>query len=177
MASQFWTPEEDTRLRALVADGHTITEIASLMPGREYHGVRWRGRRLGLCFAHKPALSSWPGYASDLLRHYWNVEGLSARECGRRLGISRNSVIGRAHRMGLDARKSPIKYREKPVEQPADGCLWLAGERPYTPCQAGREPGRPYCAKHCDAAYEKPKPSKKKGPLITAADRIFGMVF
>ena len=42
------------------------------------------------------------------LREYW-ADGLSAAEIGRRMGISKNSVVGKAHRLNLLSRPSPIK--------------------------------------------------------------------
>jgi GcrA cell cycle regulator len=150
-----WTSEEDARLAALVAAGRTITETVADMPGRTEDGVQWRCRRLGLRFQRKRHAPRWPAYMDDLLRHYWNVEGLSASECGRRLGISRNAVIGRAHRLGLDARESPIIRREPVFALPHKHCEWLDGTGPYTSCMADPAPGKPYCAAHCKTAYRK----------------------
>jgi GcrA cell cycle regulator len=42
------------------------------------------------------------------LRTLWN-EGLSTAEIGRRIGVSKNAVVGKAHRLGLSARPSPIR--------------------------------------------------------------------
>jgi GcrA cell cycle regulator len=42
------------------------------------------------------------------LRALWD-EGLSTAEIGRRLGVSKNAVVGKAHRMTLAARPSPIR--------------------------------------------------------------------
>src|SRR5271165_1847740 len=42
------------------------------------------------------------------LRTFWN-EGLSTAEIGRRIGVSKNAVVGKAHRLGLSARPSPIR--------------------------------------------------------------------
>lgn len=42
------------------------------------------------------------------LTHLWR-EGLSTAEIGKRLGISKNAVVGKAHRLHLDSRPSPIK--------------------------------------------------------------------
>lgn len=42
------------------------------------------------------------------LTRLWN-EGLSTSEIGRRIGVSKNAVVGKAHRLGLDTRPSPIK--------------------------------------------------------------------
>ena len=42
------------------------------------------------------------------LRQLW-AEGHSTAEIGRRMGISKNAVVGKAHRLQLDARPSPIR--------------------------------------------------------------------
>lgn len=47
------------------------------------------------------------------LRSLW-AEGHSTAEIGRRLGISKNAVVGKAHRLDLSARPSPIRRTERP---------------------------------------------------------------
>jgi GcrA cell cycle regulator len=42
------------------------------------------------------------------LRALW-AEGLTTAEIGRRLGISKNAVVGKAHRLDLQGRPSPIR--------------------------------------------------------------------
>ncbi|HVY16810.1 MAG TPA: GcrA family cell cycle regulator [Rhodopila sp.] len=42
------------------------------------------------------------------LRELW-AEGHSTAEIGRRLGVSKNAIVGKAHRLDLDARPSPIR--------------------------------------------------------------------
>jgi len=42
------------------------------------------------------------------LRAFWD-EGHSTAEIGRRLGITKNAVVGKAHRLNLVARPSPIR--------------------------------------------------------------------
>ncbi len=50
----------------------------------------------------------WSAEAIERLRALW-TEGLSTAEIGRRLGISKNAVVGKAHRLSLAARPSPIR--------------------------------------------------------------------
>jgi GcrA cell cycle regulator len=47
----------------------------------------------------------WTDAAIARLKELWG-EGFSASECGQRMGVSRNSVIGKIHRLGLSG-----KYR------------------------------------------------------------------
>jgi GcrA cell cycle regulator len=42
------------------------------------------------------------------LRDLWS-QGLSTAEIGRRLSVSKNAIVGKAHRLELDARPSPIR--------------------------------------------------------------------
>jgi GcrA cell cycle regulator len=50
------------------------------------------------------------------LRGLW-AEGHSTAEIGRRLGVSKNAVVGKAHRLDLTARPSPIR-RDGPSASP-----------------------------------------------------------
>ena len=45
------------------------------------------------------------------LRVLWD-EGHSTAEIGRRMGVSKNAVVGKAHRLALPARPSPIRRGE-----------------------------------------------------------------
>ncbi len=57
---------------------------------------------------------TWTDAAISNLRCLWD-EGHSTAEIGRRLGITKNVVIGKAHRLELPRRPSPIR----PGQQPA----------------------------------------------------------
>ena len=50
----------------------------------------------------------WTVEAIDRLRALW-AEGHSTAEIGRRMGVSKNAVVGKAHRLNLPARPSPIR--------------------------------------------------------------------
>ncbi|WP_419759578.1 GcrA family cell cycle regulator [Acidisoma sp.] len=51
------------------------------------------------------------------LRGLW-AAGLSTAEIGRRLGISKNAVVGKAHRLDLSPRPSPIRRQERDPNAP-----------------------------------------------------------
>ena len=52
---------------------------------------------------------SWTDDRVSMLREFWG-QGLSANQIAQRIGgVTRNAVIGKAHRLGLDGRPSPIK--------------------------------------------------------------------
>lgn len=90
-------------------------------------------------------------------------QGLATAEIGRRLGISKNAVIGKAHRMALKARPSPLKSpprRRVAGAPPAPACSWPTGhpgEKGFRFCGARPVPGKPYCAEHAALAYVRPK--------------------
>src|SRR3954468_7848770 len=66
------------------------------------------------------------------LRILW-AEGHSTAEIGRRLGVSKNAIVGKAHRLDLDARPSPIRRdaSKPPAERP--GPYAKAAGRPLPP--------------------------------------------
>ncbi len=51
------------------------------------------------------------------LRDLW-AEGHSTAEIGRRLGVSKNAIVGKAHRLDLPARPSPIKREGTSTDAP-----------------------------------------------------------
>ncbi len=98
-------------------------------------------------------------------------EDLSTSEIGRRLGITKNAVIGKVHRLGLPQRRPSPKPREEDVVHylRLDGlshgmCSWPIGE-PGDPqfhfCGEPAVEGKPYCRKHCAVAYIKIREAKK----------------
>ncbi|MEQ8817807.1 MAG: GcrA family cell cycle regulator [Thalassobaculum sp.] len=108
---------------------------------------------------------------TDLTR-LWG-EGLSITQIGLVLGVSRNAVVGKVHRMGLPKRQSPIVKSDKPrmpkapiqrrravplsLEQwDRNTCSWPTGDPKtdnFSFCGDTVEPGRPYCTAHCAKAY------------------------
>lgn len=113
----------------------------------------------------------WTDERIELLKTLWG-EGLTTGEIGKRLGVSKNAVVGKAHRLGLKGRPSPIKRTrkaakpdkpEKPAE-PAKAVMELQGPTCRWPFGDPREPGfhfcgkpaltgKPYCAEHAAVAY------------------------
>jgi hypothetical protein len=110
--------------------------------------------------------------------------GLSRREIANELGITMQSVIGLSHRMGLPRRErkppdKPAKKAKRPKRPglsvtehrvrnaavmsrapikvdrpPGAGCQFPTSDNPWRVCDDPREPGRPYCAHHCELAYQ-----------------------
>ncbi|HLI10567.1 MAG TPA: GcrA family cell cycle regulator [Alphaproteobacteria bacterium] len=110
----------------------------------------------------------WTEERIAILRRLW-AQGLSASQIAEQLGsVTRNAVIGKAHRLGLAGRPSPIKntpevaapspraVKYKPTNYKGPACQWPIGDptsQDFEFCGAPTEPGRPYCAAHCEAAY------------------------
>jgi GcrA cell cycle regulator len=115
---------------------------------RSFIGGSWH-RRCGLC-PTKPRVGGWPTERGEQLETLVE-EGHSFGEIARRMGLTRNAVIGRAHRQGL-TREPPLRPIVSWSYPPAGCCHWPHGD-PGSPgfhfC--GAKPvllGRPYCAKH-----------------------------
>jgi hypothetical protein len=54
----------------------------------------------------------WTDERVELLKELWRIKGLSTSRIGVQLGgLSKNAVIGKAHRLKLEPRQSPIKPR------------------------------------------------------------------
>ncbi len=59
---------------------------------------------------------SWTDERIDRLKELW-TQGMTASQIADELGgVSRNAVIGKAHRLGLQSRPSPVKANEGPGE-------------------------------------------------------------
>lgn len=56
---------------------------------------------------------TWTDERIDQLRKLWD-QGLSASAIGKQLGVSKNAVVGKAHRLKLPARPSPIRKGARP---------------------------------------------------------------
>jgi GcrA cell cycle regulator len=78
--------------------------------------------------------SPWTSVIVTELTQLWS-EGRSGAEIARRLNVSRNSVIGKAHRLDLPRRPSPIRYSEGERKQQTKACRHniLSGELPTLP--------------------------------------------
>ena len=61
------------------------------------------------------------GWTVDMveqLKQMW-AQGLTTGEIGKRLGVSKNSIVGKVHRLGLSGRPSPIKKKDEGKEKAA----------------------------------------------------------
>ena len=115
---------------------------------------------------------SWTADKIKQLKKLWS-KGKSTVEIAKELGISKNSVIGKVHRLALTARPSPIKKKEPQVTSQSTSakkvvgkcrlmdlknnmCRWPIGdpeEENFHFCGKPTVTGKPYCAEHCKVAY------------------------
>jgi GcrA cell cycle regulator len=116
---------------------------------------------------------TWTTERVDLLTQLWD-EGLPSAEIGRRLGLTKNAVIGKVHRIALSPRviapEPPPKRNFFEFSGPS--CLWPFGhpnEDDFHFCGAHPMPGKPYCAEHAARAYIQPKEERPREEKPKAA--------
>lgn len=115
----------------------------------------------------------WTDERVATLQKLWQ-EGLSAGEIAKQLDITRNAVIGKAHRLNLQSRPSPIRRNNnvqaidtrpakeiyktaKIIALSGHACQWPVGD-PRDPsfefCGKNAMPAKPYCRDHAAQAYQ-----------------------
>ncbi|WP_349934791.1 GcrA family cell cycle regulator [Acetobacter sp. A11-2] len=106
------------------------------------------------------------------LKALW-AEGLSTAEIGRRLSITKNAVVGKAHRLGLPARPSPIRRNAKPktaekAEAPARSAPPEAAPAPAVEEKVAKKEKPAASSKSKPKAplrsISDPEPQKRRGP-------------
>lgn len=86
---------------------------------------------------------TWTPERIDELTRLWG-DGHSASAIGKRLGVSKNAVVGKAHRLNLPARPSPIRREARPAQPARKRTSVLAVPAPAPAVQTGpREEARP----------------------------------
>lgn len=117
----------------------------------------------------------WTIERTESLRTLWGA-GISGATIARQLGCTKNAVVGKAHRLGLKPRPSPVKGRKSgPARVPprpvrpltARPCQWLIGhpgENGFHFCDAPALEMRPYCAEHWAKAHTSAPPKRVTAP-------------
>lgn len=122
---------------------------------------------------------AWSMEADKALARLWR-EAVPSRDIAELLGRTKNAVLGRVHRLKLEARASPLpdgfvrEGKPKPPKAPkvprppkkpplilwapppgpVAKCQWPSGERKaYRFCGEPTLPARPYCLTHTKRAY------------------------
>ena len=110
----------------------------------------------------RPWETDWTPLKVLALIALWN-EGLPTSAIGNRLGVTKNAVVGKVHRLGLQRRPDPIPQK-KPHHPHRLGladlgpqqCRWPSGhvgDEAFEFCGEKVHPGKPYCHAHCQRAY------------------------
>jgi len=128
------------------------------------------GRRGDTTYSNRrTAKMQWTPERVEVLTRLW-AEGLSARQIAAKLGgVTRNAVIGKAHRLNLQRGapvpeppkiQEPVVREEPPVALGPDVKSWMCrwptdepGRLGLHICGKTAQPGRPYCAEHLTASY------------------------
>ena len=120
--------------------------------------------------------TTWSDERVELLKELW-ASGKTAAQIAKDLGdgLTRNAVIGKAHRLGLSGRVTPVQKKiDKPLPQEImndtakDGgislleltektCRYPFGDPKKSNfhfCGCESLPGLPYCAEHAAMAYQ-----------------------
>lgn len=101
----------------------------------------------------------WTDERINLLKQLWG-QGLTASQIAERLGgVSRNAVIGKAHRLGLSSRPSPIRGGVTPGPRPARKPRSAPGSRTAASA-SGTETGTAAAPAPTPAPAPKPAPRR-----------------
>lgn len=117
---------------------------------------------------------AWTEEMVENLKKYWD-EGLTTGAIGKKLGVSKNSVVGKVHRLKLTARPSPIKRSKKTEAKKTEEkkktdkislldlnihtCRWPNGDPrddDFHFCGKKVQAGNIYCDEHSKIAFVKP---------------------
>ncbi len=129
---------------------------------------------------------AWTDEKIEKLKKLWG-KGLTASQIAAEIGggITRNAVIGKAHRLKLQARPSPVKgtpqkkekapepkkqeieevTRTSLLELTEQTCKWPIGhpgDADFYFCGKPSRPGVPYCSEHCKMAFQTQLPRKDR---------------
>jgi len=97
----------------------------------------------------------WTDERIERLKELWS-KGMTASQIADELGgVSRNAVIGKAHRLGLQSRPSPVKPNE-PAPKAKPKAAEPAAEKPVREAPAPKPAPRPVTT---EAARPEPQPS------------------
>ena len=128
---------------------------------------------------------SWTDERIEKLTKMWEGGATASQIADELGGVSRNAVIGKAHRLGLKARPSPVKANEKPArpapapkkpkpveaapaapEPKAEAPVVRAALPPAAPAPRAPEPAAPAAA--AGPGAQDAAPAAPKGPRVVS---------
>lgn len=128
---------------------------------------------------------SWTDERIEKLTKMWEGGATASQIADELGGVSRNAVIGKAHRLGLKARPSPVKANEKPArpapapkkpkpveaapaapEPKAEAPVVRAAPPPAAPAPRAPEPAAPAAA--AGPGAQDAAPAAPKGPRVVS---------
>jgi len=138
-------------------------------------------------------MSTWTPERIAEVTRLWS-EGLTTAEIGKLVGVTKNAVVGKAHRLGLPPRPSPIRrkgvsggggttmprpvakapvklIRQIALSTSGACCKWPSGhpgEANFRFCGSAALVNKPYCPEHYQMAY---LPARAKGESKEARAR------
>lgn len=108
--------------------------------------------------------SNWTDERTDILVTM-RSDGHTFSDIGRKLGMSRGAVAGKASRMNLPEPgemapvkpELPLRLVLRNIEWSRTKCVWPSGDPQFKDefhfCGKPVETGKPYCSEHCNIAY------------------------
>lgn len=113
-----WKAEEVSALRRCWDYSWQGVIAAASATGRSNFAVWSKASSLGYRLKYEPTV--WTEDQEAAITFFWNEKKLTASEIANIMGKSRNAVIGKARRMGLESRPTPIKTGAKPGRRKVD---------------------------------------------------------
>lgn len=150
-----WTPELESDLRRLWADGRTCSDIGQTLGGFSKSSITGKARRLKLSSRPSPVGQGSVYYNKHRITH------------GRRVAKSSNPKL---HRLPPE-RQSDGHAWSGPISD--SSCQWPIGvprEPEFHFCGAPALIGKPYCGEHCGIGLIRVKPYRAPAPNTDAGD-------
>ncbi len=113
---------------------------------------------------------SWTDERIATLTKMWESGATASQIADELGGVSRNAVIGKAHRLGLKARPSPVKANEpKPAAkaEPKAPAAKPAAPRPKAPAPRAAEPESPPAAAPATPSQPLPNPAPEMPRVVS----------
>lgn len=118
---------------------------------------------------------AWTDEMVEQLKKMWK-DGLTTGEIGKRLNVSKNSIVGKVHRLGLSGRPSPIKKKEDASQPKAPAEKSVEKKAAPTPPPAkevAKEPATPKKAVADKAKEEVVLPEEEMRAPLAKEEKVF----